>query len=262
MKTNKNKMKIGLVIIGRVESDRLKRKMLLPIEGKTFIEQVFGFAVGNYDKELVFFATTTNKEDAVLFNLARKRKIKAICGHSTDILKRYQQVARKYKLDGIITWDGDDLFVDKICIDKTKELLLRGYDFIEPKNLPFGTFSYGISVSALNKIISLKDDKDTQGWGRYFRKIPGFKIKTYSFPKYAPIKNIRLTLDYPEDYILIKKVFRFILQAKHGSTLEAIKLYFRKFPKDRLINQRRVEEYDKRFKQKYSKIYLKKHEIY
>lgn len=254
----KNNMKIGLVIIGRLESSRLDKKVLLPMGNEIFIEQVFNFALKNYNKSLIIFATTTNKEDLVLADLAVKKDIKILCGHPVDILKRYQQVADKYNLDGIITWDGDDLFVDKICIDKTKELLLKGYDFIEPKDLPLGTFSYGISVLALNKVINIKDDSNTEGWGRYFKKIPGFKLATYSFEKYHSIKDIRLTLDYLEDYTLIKKVFNFIYQIKYKSTLEAIKLYFRKFPKDRLINQGRAEECSKRFKQKYSKIYLKK----
>lgn len=250
-------MKIGLVIIGRLASSRLDKKMLLPMGNATFIEQVFNFALKNYNKSLTIFATTTDRENLVLANLAVKNGIKILRGHPTDILKRYQRAADKYNLDGIITWDGDDLFVDRICIDKTKELLLKGYDFVEPINLPLGTFSYGISVSALNKVINMKDDSDTEGWGRYFKKIPGFKLATYSFEKYHSIKDIRLTLDYPEDYTLIKKVFDFIHQTKYESTLEAIKLYFRKSPKDRLINQGRVKEYSKRFKKKYSKIYLK-----
>ena len=134
----------------------------------------------------------------------------------------------------------------------------KGYDFIEPKNLPLGTFSYGISVSSLNKVIDMKDDSKTEGWGRYFKQIPEFKITNYSFKKYNSIKDIRLTLDYLEDYILIKRVFKFILQGDYRSSLEAIKRYIKKFPKDYLINQKRANDYNKRFKKKYSKIYLKK----
>lgn len=251
-------MNIGLIIIGRIESSRLKEKMLLPLGEETFIEQVFNFAKKNYDKGPIIFATTDQKKDALLTNLAEAKGIPSLQGHSTDILKRYQQAAQKFNLDAIITWDGDDLFVDQECIEKTYNLLQKEYDFVRPANLPFGSFSYGISVSSLNKIVSIKDDNDTEGWGRYFTQIPGFKIADYTIPKYHAIKDIRLTLDYEEDYILIKKIFDFQIKNKIKSSLKVINRFSKKFPKDCLINEKRIDEYAKRFKRKYSEIKIKK----
>lgn len=250
-------MNLGLIIIGRAASSRLKNKMFLPLSKEKFIEQVFNRAQRSYSGPIIF-ATTTDKVDDQLVEMAKKKRLSITRGHASDILARYDKAATEHGLHGIITWDGDDLFVDKRCIEKTAELLDKGFDYVRPKNLPYGTFSYGIRADALKKVIKLKDDDDTQGWGRYFNQIPGFKIADYELPEYSLLSRLRLTLDYEEDYQLIKKVFEFWQKQDEGTlALDAIAQFAQKFPEDCNVNQNRIDEYQKRWQDNYSKINLK-----
>lgn len=251
-------MNIVTVINARVASSRLERKMLLPLGDATFIEQVWRQAKKTSPVEVIA-ATSANPEDDAIVELAKRNNIPIVRGHATDVLDRYATVAAAHQVDGIVVWEGDCLLVDRRCVDRTIALLEQGYDYVEPKNLPLGTFCYGLAVPALKKVLAAKDDNDTEGWGRYLKQIPGFKITSYSIPGYDQLENIRLTLDYPEDYELLKKVFAFVTAEKpQHAILDQIASFVARYPTESQGNQNRAQEYWKRFNDKYSQIHLKK----
>ena len=64
----------------------------------------------------------------------------------------------------------------------------------------------------MQKVISIKKEEDTEVWGGYFLKQKQFKKYLLKFPKYEN-SSIRLTLDYIEDFVLIKKIY-FLLKYK------------------------------------------------
>lgn len=250
-------MRIGLVIIGHIGSTRLERKMLLPLGQETFIEQVFNEAIKKWSGPIIF-ATSDDSEDDVLASLATNKKIDIVRGHPTNILKRYMKTVEEYNLEGIVTWDGDDLFVDRYCLNSTKELLEKGYDFVKPKDLPYGTFSYGLSSAAIKTMAAMQSGKDTDGWQTYIVQIPSLKSAEYEMKEYAPLSRLRLTLDYPEDYLLIQKVFDFLNKNNTENTLAGIEEFAKQFPQECLINQNRVEEYQKRWERKGRENFLNK----
>lgn len=252
-----NNRKIGLVIIGHIGSTRLEKKMLLPLGQETFIEQVFNEAIKKWSGNIVF-ATSDASEDDLLANIAANKKIDVIRGHPTDILKRYLKVINEFNFDGLVTWDGDDFFVDRQCLMLTQELLQKGYDFVKPKDLPYGTFSYGVSAAAIRALAAVDSRKDTDGWQAFIIQIPFVKTAEYEIKEYAPLSRLRLTLDYSEDYALIQKVFDFLEKNNIKDTLAGIEEFLKKFPDECLINQNRVEEYQRRWERKYQENFLNK----
>ncbi|KKR75573.1 MAG: 3-deoxy-manno-octulosonate cytidylyltransferase [Parcubacteria group bacterium GW2011_GWB2_40_8] len=248
-------MRTGLIIIGHIGSTRLEKKMLLPLGTETFIEQVFNEAMKKWNGPIIF-ATSSDAEDDILADMAANKKIDVVRGHSTDILKRYLKAVNEHALEAVVTWDGDDLFVDKQCLTLTKELLEKGNGFVKPKDLPYGTFSYGVSAAAIRTMAAFDSRKDTDGWQNYITQIPSVKVAEYEIKKYAPLSRLRLTLDYPEDYSLIQKVFEFLEKNQTINTLDGIKEFSEQFPRECLINQNRVEEYQKRWEQKYKENFL------
>ena len=173
-----NHKKIGLVIIGHLESTRLPEKMLLPLGSQTFLGQVFDYAKAGFSGTIVFAAPHDSRDDG-LAALAASKNLSVVRGHPTDIIRRYLQAAEKFDLDAIITWDGDDLFVDRECLDETARLLEEGADFVKPADLPYGTFSYGLSARALRQMTERLAAGDTDGWQKFITEIPGVKIREY-----------------------------------------------------------------------------------
>jgi len=246
------KKNIGLVIIGHIASSRLEEKMLLPLGNQTFIEEVFDFAKNSFSGKIIF-ATPDDEIDNILAEMAINKNIQVVRGHKKDILRRYHKAATQHNLDGIVTWDGDDLFVDNLCLEKTSELLEAGADYIKPINLPYGTFSYGLSLKALQSIIDLRGEDDTDGWQKFITSLPDIKTAEYQSEKHAPLSRLRLTLDYPEDYELIKLVHAHIISSNSSSMFDGIEDFFKKNPEAEKINQNRIGEYQKRWESLYQK---------
>jgi spore coat polysaccharide biosynthesis protein SpsF len=206
--TDKN-LKSAIFIAVRMKSTRLPRKALLEIKGRTVIEHLIDRLKTADEPDLVVLCTSTNPDDAVLVDVAERNGIRRFQGSEDDKLDRFLGAASKYDIDLIAAVDGDDILCDPVYIDKViVELKNTDYDMVTCKNLPLGATSNGISVSALRKVCDIKKESDTEVWGGYFTDSGLFNVK-YIEPDDPDMvrPDIRLTLDYPEDFELFKKIF-------------------------------------------------------
>jgi len=235
-------MRIGCLISAREKSTRLKKKLLKRLGSLTIIEYLMKrLKLINCVDDLIL-STSINKKDLVLVKYALKHKINFFCGSENDKLLRYLHTALSYKLDSIIVVDADDPFCFTDVISKIAEKLKTNkYDYVSAKNLPIGASSTGIKVSALQKVISIKKEEDTEVWGGYFLKQKQFKKYLLKFPKYEN-SNIRLTLDYIEDFVLIKKIYKLLRYKFKFKSIDIINL-FNKNKKLIDINKRAKKKY-------------------
>ena len=82
--------------------------------------------------------------------------------------------------------------------------------------MPHGSFCYGISVNALEKVVNIKDKIDTEVWEKYFTDTGYFKIHDLKIKNKLHIKpGLRMTLDYPEDLKFIKVIFKNFIDIKN-----------------------------------------------
>lgn len=202
-------VKSAIFIAVRMKSTRLPRKALLEIKGRTVIEHLIDRLKTAEEPDLVVLCTSTHPDDAVLIDIARKNGIEGFQGSEDDKLERFLGAASKYDIDLIIAVDGDDILCDPVFIDKIiRALISTGTDMVTCNNLPLGIASNGIRVEALKKVCEIKSETDTEVWGGYFTDSGLFKVE-YIEPEDADLirPDIRLTLDYPEDYELFKEIF-------------------------------------------------------
>ena len=159
------------------------------------------------------------KSDDPLVEFLEKEEILYYRGNSKDILVRFLDASKKFNTDIIVDVEGDKIYTDPIFVDKIVEKMINSdIDYLEGKssneNEPVhgihGVIPAGIRVSILEKICNLKKTNNTEtGYREFFinNKIVkcGFLLldSEIKFPK-----NIRLTLDYPEDLELAKNVFK------------------------------------------------------
>lgn len=201
-------MKAAVFITARVKSSRLPRKALLKIGGKTTIGHLIERAKRAVRPQLVVMCTSTNPQDLVLAELAVKHGIRFFRGSEDDKLDRYLKAAEKYRLDFIVTVDGDDILCDPELIDKTVEHFLKTEaDFIAWNGLPLGAACAGIKVEALRLVCELKAEADTEVWGGYFTETGLFKIEQIEAEEALRRPEVRMTLDYPEDFRFFERIF-------------------------------------------------------
>lgn len=131
--------------------------------------------------------------------------------HNGDInlAKRLKDAARNFKVDLVISCTADNPFVDPVYIDKLIDFHIENKnDYSKIDGLPFGTFSYAVSVSALEQACQIKAAEDTEVWGDYFTKTGLFKTGVLSVEEdFLRKPQLRLTVDYPEDFELVSKIF-------------------------------------------------------
>ena len=95
-------MNIGFLITARLKSTRLKRKILLPLNGFTVIERVIQGAKQVVEAEKVVLCTSTVHQDLPLVEKAIKNNIYYFNGHPDDVLQRLLAAAELFGFDYFI----------------------------------------------------------------------------------------------------------------------------------------------------------------
>ena len=249
-------MKTAVFIPVRTKSTRLPNKALLKIKGKPVIEHLIDRVKSARLHDFIVLCTTMNPEDEILVRIARRNNICYFQGTEKDILDRYLKAALKYKVDFIVNVDGDDIFCDPKYMDKVVEVFIQtGADYIKCEGLPFGAAPSGIKVKALNKVYQLKEETDTEtGWNRYFTESGLFRVECLKAEEELNHPEIRMSLDYLEDFQFFKAVFERLYVTGRVFTLREIISLLQDNPEIVDLNKHRQEEYWETYYKKAVKI--------
>lgn len=202
-------MKTGYLITARLKSTRLKRKILLDIDGDTVLDKVIKRCKGVDSIDKVILCTSTNQEDAELQHYAEKHDIGFFRGDENDVLKRLLDAARQENIDCFLSITADNplhsIMVGNQILDFDTD---NRFDFIFTQNLPVGIAPYFIKTDALDVVVFMKKDSDTEIWGPYVKQPDFFKIGYLNVENYSVPGNKRITCDYDVDYEMIKSIYR------------------------------------------------------
>jgi len=218
-------MRTGVFITARLKSSRLKNKIILDLNGKTVIDRIIERAKSVHLADGVVLCTSTNPQDDPLIQHAEKNGIDYFRGSEDDVLDRLLQAAEKFNYDAFVSITADNplfsVFTSNELIRFYKENQL---DFIMTKGIPIGLFSYFIEVKTLKIVIKIKQENDTEIWGPFVNR-PDFFRTGELIVKNCPLaENLRLTLDYPEDYELLNRIFAHFPTEHNPSIQEVVQL--------------------------------------
>ena len=242
-------MNIDIFIPVRLESKRLPKKALKKINEKPIIKYLIERLQNASSIRNIVVCTTESEIDDELVNYLSNEKILFFRGNEHDILDRYLNAAIKFDTDFIVNVEGDDIYTDPQCVDIiSKEFLKTNSDYLDINHMPFGLSPSGIKVSALKKVCSIKESKNTEtGYKRFFTKSGLFKVqhinlkKTFYFPE-----NTRLSLDYEEDFQLANYIFNNLGNIFHKKDLSDL---FQKNPDLLEITNGLEKRYNTHFEQ-------------
>jgi spore coat polysaccharide biosynthesis protein SpsF len=201
-------MKIGICITARLKSSRLPLKLLKKIQGKPVIEHVIDRCKQVAYATDIVLCTSTHPQDKPLVDLAIKNGIYYYNGSQEDVLKRMFDAATFYNFDYILSITGENpLFSIHHANLMADRMLTRKYDFIYLDKLPIGTAVYGIRTQLLKLVCEVKNVIDTEIWGPLVNRPDLYSVhKIEAEGKYA-FPELRVTMDYPEDFEFLAKVF-------------------------------------------------------
>lgn len=203
-----------IILQARTSSKRLPGKVLKKINGIPLVV-ICAKRLSNKGADLVV-ATSKEKSDDKLIKILVKYKIKYYRGSLSNVLSRYQYLAKKLKKNNhIIRATADNPFPDgemvKIIQEHARNLNTDYYGINHQTHyLPKGV---GIEIFTAKKILSLisnikKNEKEHVTLAIYKNNLRYLNQKLIK--KIIPSRNMNkfsVSIDEKKDYQLVKKIF-------------------------------------------------------
>ena len=154
--------KIGIIVQARMASTRLPNKVMLKLAEKAVLWHVIQ-RCKKAEADEVIIATSINKENDIIEEFCVKNNFEFFRGSEEDVLDRYYQTAKKFKLDIIIRVTSDCPLIDPAIINNLIKKFKQGnFDYmsnIAQRSFPRGLDVEIFSFDTLEKAYNLAKEK-------------------------------------------------------------------------------------------------------
>jgi spore coat polysaccharide biosynthesis protein SpsF len=234
--------KIAFIIQARMQSSRLPGKILMPLPfgGKI---SLLGHIVESVKKSKsnysITVATSVNAENDVLVPFCESQDIACFRGAEEDVLSRFNSILEGTNYDLVVRLTADNPFVDVELLDTIIiKHIESGADYTTSQGLPLGMNFEVVSASALQSLSSkVLTDQDKEHVTLFIKNSGLYKLNIIKPIEKEVYNQLRLTVDYPSDYIVASALFTIYLSSKISLGLPLIDYCLEKYPWLFEINQ-------------------------
>ena len=213
---------MAMVIQARTGSTRLKRKVLRPIMDRPLLEHlVRRLRTHGLDQAApLVLATGDTPADDELAAFAQELGLEVFRGSESDVTLRFLQCAEGMGIETIVRLQGDDPLVDPAGIKAVMQAHAQGGAELTTgahrDGWVLGTASMAIDAAVLRRAYDATAQADPQRLELGFVELSDkyFKIRRLTPPGGQCHTDIFLTVDYPEDFDLVQRVYQRFLPAK------------------------------------------------
>ena len=226
-------MKILAISQARIGSSRFPEKILKTIHGESLLEIHLKRVLQSQRITKLKVATTIEPDAYKIVAIAAKLGVEAYKGSVNDVLDRFYKTAFPEKPDWVVRLTSDCPLIDPMVIDRVIDhALTHDLDYVSntlkptfPDGVDVEIFKYPALVKARTeaKLTSEREHVTPYIWknssfngGIFFSSDCVVNEKDFS--------DIRLTVDSPEDYLVIEKLIEILGTGKswteYVSTLE------------------------------------------
>lgn len=204
------KKTVTALIVARQGSSRFPKKATLTLGGKSLLEFLILRLKSMEIFDSVMLATSYLPQDEELIQIARQAGALTFAGDPEDVLKRMADASRELDSEWVVEVGGDCPLVDRSHI-------LRGLEIAERESADYvcnvspQTYPDGLDIHIVKRTSLLEADRKAVLSSQrlhpfsYFYKHPEL-FRCHNFEHSTNLSHIRLTLDYAEDYEVIKSV--------------------------------------------------------
>jgi spore coat polysaccharide biosynthesis protein SpsF (cytidylyltransferase family) len=234
-------MKFCIILQARLGSTRLPNKILKYIYKK---ETILSFLIKRIKKEKfnLIVATTKNKKDNKIIRICKKLNIRYFRGPENNVYKRFYDCSNKYKIQNIIRLTSDCPLVDikllkkMITVYNKKNLEYFSNTLpIKKSRFPNGSDIEIFKSELFSKFTVLNSDQKQHVTNLFWKDK---KIKSDIFLIKKNYSNLRYTLDYKEDLLVIKKIISYLKKSKKDITYKNICNFLLKNKKIMKVNNK------------------------
>jgi len=239
------------IVQTRYTSSRLPGKVLKPLLGRPMLEMQLERLRRSTLIDKIVIATSTDSSDNGIEDCCKKADIECFRGSLDDVLDRFFQAAKLFNPDHVVRITGDCPLIDPRLIDRMLSQYLTGrYDYfsnaIEP-TYPDGLDTEIVRFSALQKawenaVLASEREHVTP----YLHNHPEY-FRLYSFKNDQDLSYMRWTVDEPEDFEFISKIYEALYPSNPRFSTDDVLQYLHDNSEVPAINQRfqRNEGYEK-----------------
>ncbi|PTV93026.1 spore coat polysaccharide biosynthesis protein SpsF [Halanaerobium saccharolyticum] len=224
MKSNK----IGVIIQARMGSTRLPGKVMKDLKEKAVLWHDIQRIKQSELIDEIIIATTTKKQDQIIYEKALEWGVKAFRGSEEDVLKRYYEAAAKNSVETVVRITSDCPLIDPKVVDEiiayynenNYTLVTNAGSDLKNRTYPRGLDTEAFSFKVLEEAYNKAEKKHQR------EHVTPFIYENYDdiyyYKNEKDLSGYRLTLDTKEDYELIKAIYDKLYHGKHDFYLYEI----------------------------------------
>ena len=242
-------MKNHIFIQAREKSKRFPEKILQKICGKSIVTLMLERIEKIENIDDIFLITGPEESNKKVISEFKRNGIEYFSGSEQNILDRFYHAAKLFNSENIIRLTGDNPLLDfNIINDGINIFLDSNYDILSnnrKKTYPLGINFEIFSNNALKKSWEMTSKKfsEENDFIKTFIPPTAFMLQNVNFKNFdliyeKNISNIRLTLDYYEDFQLISKIFESLYPQNKFFALDEILKLLEKNPELLKINKK------------------------
>ncbi len=197
------------IIQARSSSKRYPNKVMTYVNEKPLLYYVMSRVRKSKNIKKVIVACSILKSDSSIVKFCKKKKYKTYRGSLNNVLDRYSQVCKKYKLKYFVRISGDSPCIDPNLIDKAIQIFKKKNCDIVTNVFP-RTYPRGVSVEVIkSKCILDLNKKKIHDFFRehitsyFYKNYKNYKIINFNYKE--NLSKINLSVDKKSDLKKISK---------------------------------------------------------
>lgn len=208
-------MKTIIIVQARMTSTRLPGKVLLPLAGEPMLMRLMERLRRVQRADGIVIATTTNASDDPIAALCAQQGVPCHRGSELDVLSRYADAARLHAADVVVRITSDCPLIDPALIDQLIAVYEEGdSDYVSnmlPPTWPYGMAVEVFSATALAQAhAEATQDAEREHVTPFIYWHPQrYRLRNVASP--VALSHHRWTVDTPEDYELVRRLFDHLL---------------------------------------------------
>ncbi len=241
-------MRVLAIIQARLGSTRLPGKVMLPVLGRPLIAYQLERIARSKLIDQTVVATTVEKRDDLLVLYCQQHGVNYFRGSEADVLKRFKETSDHYPSQVVVRLTADCPLIDSEIIDQTIQAFLEAKppcDYLsnsQPRLVP-----RGLDVEVFSRQALLKADQEAS----LSAEREHVTLALYRHPeKYRLGKisgsardlDLRLTVDTPEDFELIKKILETLYPTNPFFSLKDVSYLLYQHPDWKAINSSVIQK--------------------
>lgn len=206
--------KATAIIQARMTSTRLPGKVLMEVMGRPLLSYQIERLRFSKRIDKIIIATTTNKEDNPIAELARKEGLRVYRGSEEDVLDRYYQTAKSFGVRHVMRLSSDcPLLEPAVCEKVIANYFETNADYVRTGH----SFAEGLDCELLS-FVALKHSwkeahlmSEREHVTLYIRNHPE-KFRSFVLENDTDDSRYRITVDRENDFLVVKALLENLYQ--------------------------------------------------